>query len=82
MKVMIGAVLIVWLLLTLRLRQHPLAVVKRLPRMMVLVLVGFFLLSVAWRLGKIGAVVGMIGGLVILIPLVLGIMKESGRTSS
>jgi hypothetical protein len=82
MKVMIGAVLVIWLLLSLRLRQQPLTVVKRLPRMIPLVLVGFFLLSIAWRLGKIGAVVGMIGVVVILIPMVLGILKGRKRISS
>lgn len=82
MKVMIGAVLFVWLLLSLRLRQQPLTVFKRLPRMMLLFLVGFFLLTVAWRLGKIGAVVGLIGGLIILIPLVLSVLKRKRHISS
>ncbi|MDN4594200.1 hypothetical protein [Polycladomyces subterraneus] len=82
MKVMIGAVLVVWLLLSLRLRQPPLMVAKQLSRMILLVLVGFLLLSVAWRLGKLGAAVGMIGGLVILLPLFLGILKRRKHISS
>jgi succinate-acetate transporter protein len=81
MKVIVGAALVLWLLLSLRLRRHPLSVAKRLPRMLLLVPLGFFLLAVAWRLGKMSVVVAMIGGLVILIPI-LGIMKGKRHISS
>lgn len=82
MKGIIGVALVVWLLLSLRLRQHPLALVKRLPRLILLSLFGFFLITLACRLGKMAVIIVMIGGLAVLIPAVWGIMKGRDRISS